>query len=235
MAQATAVVDHDEIAALRYLALDGGIDGEIKVSCSGLAGQLDVSTQTASRRLQRLDEAGLLRREFVSDGQWVALTGDGERTLRREYERYRQLFESAPTVEFCGRVTAGMGEGRHYISLPGYQSQFVERLGYKPFPGTLNLTLDETSVRRRGRLDALEAIPIDGWEDEERTYGPADCYPATVTAAGETYENAHAIVPERTHHDEDSLELIAPDKLRDELSLADDDWIDVTVRGGDSG
>lgn len=233
MAQASVAVDQDEIAALRHLALAGGIDGEIKISCSDLAGQLDVSTQTASRRLQGLDEAGLLRREFVSDGQWVAVTEAGERSLRREYETYRRLFESDPTVTVCGRVTDGMGEGRHYISLPGYNRQFIERLDYEPFPGTLNLTLDEESVRRRSRLEALEAIPIDGWEDEERTYGPAVCYPATVATDGDTYEQAHAIVPERTHHDMDNLELIAPEKLRDVLSLADDEWIDVTIGGGD--
>lgn len=233
MAQASITVDQDEIAALRHLALAGGIDGEVKVSCADIATDLDVSTQTASRRLQRLDEAGLLARELVADGQWVAVTDGGERALRGEYETYRRLFESEPSVVLRGRVTDGMGEGRHYISLPGYRRQFIERLGYEPFPGTLNLTLDEESVRRRGRLDALEAIPIDGWEDEERTYGPTICYPATISAGEGTYDRAHAIVPERTHHDEDNLELIAPDKLRDTLSLADDEWIEITARGGE--
>lgn len=233
MAQASVAVDQDEIAALRHLALSGGLDGEIKVSCSDLAGELDVSNQTASRRLQRLDDADLLTREFVSDGQWVAVTDEGERTLRREYETYRRLFESDPAVTVRGRVTDGMGEGRHYISLSGYMRQFVDKLGYEPFPGTLNLTLDEESVRRRSRLEAIDAVPIDGWEDEDRTYGPAVCYPARVEAEGGTYERAHAIVPERTHHDEDNLELIAPEKLRDVISLSDDEWIDVTISGGD--
>ena len=233
MAQAPVAVDQDEIAALRHLALEGGLDGEIKVSCAELAGRLDVSTQTASRRLQRLDESGLLDRDFVADGQWVSVTDDGGRTLRREYEAYRQLFESDGTVNLRGQVTDGMGEGRHYISLSGYRRQFVERLDYEPFPGTLNLTLDEEGVRRRSRLETLAAIPIDGWEDDDRTYGPAVCYPATISADGGTYSDAHAIVPERTHHDERNLELIAPDKLRDVLSLTDDEWIEIGVSAGE--
>lgn len=233
MAQATTAVDQDEIAALRHLALEGAIDGDVKISCAGLADRLAVSNQTASRRLQRLAEAGLLERDLVSDGQWVALTESGEQRLRQEYETYRKLFETSREVTFRGRVTDGMGEGRHYISLSGYRRQFNNRLGYDPFPGTLNLTLDEEGVRKRARLESIDAVPIDGWEDDERTYGPAVCYPATVTADGRSYDEAHAIVPERTHHDEDNLELIAPDKLRDVLSLADDEWIEVTISGGD--
>jgi riboflavin kinase len=79
-------------------------------------------------------------------------------------------------------------------------------------------------------MAAQDPIDIDGWEDEERTYGPAYCYPATVeTADGERYEPAHVIAPERTHHDDDQLEVIAPDKLRDELALDDGDQITIHV------
>ncbi len=229
-ATAGATVGHDELAVLKLLALDGGRDGDIKISCAELAIQLEASNQTASRRLQRLEQAGLLSRDTVSDGQWVTITDAGERALRAEYEAYRTIFESEPAVELTGAVTGGMGEGRHYISLPGYHRQFVERLGYEPFPGTLNIDLEDDSVRRRSAIDAIEAVPIEGWEDDERTYGPAVCYPATIeTADGETYEGAHTVAPERTHHDDDQLELIAPDKLRDVLELADDDQVMIYV------
>ncbi len=227
-----SAVGNDELAALRLLALQGGLEGDLKISCAGLADRLDASNQTASRRLQRLESAGYLERETVADGQWVAITDDGERALRSAYEAYRRIFETGGEVELEGRVTSGMGEGRHYISLPGYKRQFEERLGYEPFLGTLNVELDDDSVRRRRATASLASIPIDGWEDEDRTYGPAVCRPATVeSATGETYENAHTIAPERTHHDEDQLELIAPEKLRDTLSLEDDE--DVTITVGD--
>ncbi len=223
-------VGHDEVAVLRLLALEGGLEGEIKLSCSELATRLEASNQTASRRLQRLEGAGYLTRDTVSDGQWIAVTDAGEGVLHAEYEAYRRLFETATEIELEGTVTGGMGEGRHYISLAGYKRQFRDRLGYEPFPGTLNVALREDSVRRRSAVDALEAIPIDGWECEDRTYGPAVCYPATVeTPAGDRYERAHTIAPKRTHHDDDQLELIAPDKLRDVLDLADDDHLTITV------
>ncbi|GAB3677078.1 DUF120 domain-containing protein [Halopiger thermotolerans] len=225
-----SAVGHDELAVLKLLALEGGLEGDVKISCSRLADRLDASNQTASRRLQRLESAALLERDTVSDGQWVAITEDGERVLHAEYEDYRRIFEADAEVELEGTVTSGMGEGRHYISLPGYSRQFEERLGYEPFPGTLNVDLREDSVRRRSAVSSLEPVPIDGWEDDDRTYGPAVCYPATIeTSDGETYEGAHTIAPERTHHDEDQLEVIAPDKLRDELGLEDGDHVTVSV------
>lgn len=227
---AARAVDHDELAVLKRLALSGGIEGEIKTSCSELADELRVSTQTASRRLQHLEDAGLVVRDTVSDGQWIDVTDDGERALRNEYEDYRRIFEGVSTVELTGAVTSGMGEGRHYITLDGYMTQFRDRLGYEPFPGTLNVELTEASLRRRSALDALEPVPIDGWETDDRTYGPAVCYPASVTAGSEHVETAHVIAPERTHHDESQLELIAPEKLRDVLGLDDDDHIQITVR-----
>ena len=230
MPDQTLAAGQDELATLRRVALDGGLAGETKLSCASLAGALDVSTQTASRRLQALERAGLVERDTVADGQWVAVTEAGERALRAEYEAYRRLFEAPATLELRGVVTSGMGEGRHYISLPGYMAQFEERLGYAPFAGTLNLDLDPESVRARAGLASFAPVPIDGWEDDDRTYGPAVCYPATVsTPDGEGYEPAHVIAPERTHHDDDQLEVIAPERLRDALDLTDGDALVVAV------
>ncbi|MFC7176840.1 CTP-dependent riboflavin kinase [Halosegnis marinus] len=223
-----ASVGPDELATLKQLALLGGLDGAVTVTCATLAERLDASNQTASRRLQRLEEAGTVERELLGDGQRVRVTEAGERALRGEYEQYRRVFERDSGVALHGTVTSGMGEGRHYISLPGYMEQFAERLGYEPFAGTLNVELDEGSVEARARMDALDPVRIDGWEDDDRTYGPAFCWPASVVLDGDEYAEAHVIAPERTHHDADQLEVIAPEKLRERLGLEDGE--EVTVR-----
>lgn len=228
MVETRQALDSEGLSTLQQLAFQGSLDGPQKLSCASLAARLDTSTQTASRRLQGLDEDGHVTREVVNDGQWVEITESGEQRLRTEYERYRQIFERDPGVTLSGAVTSGMGEGRHYISLSGYMTQFREKLGYEPYPGTLNVDLDEESVRARPQLDPLDPVTIEGWETEERTYGPAYCHPATVEADGQTYERAHVISPERTHHGDDHLELIAPDELRETLALAD--GTEVTVR-----
>lgn len=226
--QATSV-GPNERATLKHLALEGALTGPVTITCSDLATRLDASNQTASRRLQRLEAADFINRLVESEGQRVSITEEGERVLRREYEQYRRVFERDAGVSLSGTVTSGMGEGRHYISLPGYMQQFRDRLGYEPFAGTLNVDLDEESVDRRARMDTLDPVHIDGWEDDDRTYGPAFCWPASVEAGGKEYTDAHVIAPERTHHGADQLEVIAPDKLREELNLRDDDAITVHV------
>jgi riboflavin kinase len=236
MAETTQALDSAGVQTLKHLALAGALDGEAKLSCASLAERLDASTQTASRRLQQLEDSGYIAREVVSDGQWVEIAEPGERRLQTEYETYRKLFERDAAVELSGTVTSGMGEGRHYISLDGYMEQFRTKLGYEPFPGTLNVDLDDESVRARPRLDALDPITIEGWESDDRTYGPAYCHPAVLVVGAEEdsaqesteYDRAHVISPERTHHGDDHLELIAPDELRETLAIAD--GTEVTIR-----
>ena len=230
MSQTTERVGADELSTLKLVALDGALDGRVTVTCADLADRLDASNQTASRRLQRLEAAALVERDMTGEGQRIAVTEAGERALQREYADYRRLFEGDADVTLSGVVTSGMGEGRHYISLSGYMRQFRERLGYEPFPGTLNVDLDDGSVRTRARMDALDPVKIDGWEDDERTYGPAFCWPAVLeTAGGDRYGTAHVIAPERTHHGDDQLEIIAPEKLRETLSLDDGDTLSIHV------
>jgi len=222
-------VGFDELATLKLLALEGAMEGPEKTSCAHLAGRLEASNQTASRRLQRLEEAGLIERDMVGDGQEIAITEAGERLLQSEYADYRRIFERDVGLDLTGIATSGMGEGKHYISLPGYMEQFVDKLGYEPFAGTLNLELVEESVRRRARLSAFEPVTIEGWEDEERTYGPAYCWPASVVRNDGEYAPAHVIAPERTHHGDGQLEIIAPEKLRDVLDIEDGDEVTVHV------
>ncbi|MEF8812424.1 MAG: DUF120 domain-containing protein [Halovenus sp.] len=229
MAETKRALDSDEVRTLRELALIGALDGQTKLSCADLARRLDASTQTASRRLQRLEDGGHIRRDIVSDGQWVELTDRGAQRLQAEYAAYRRIFEEDTVPELTGAVTSGMGEGRHYITLEGYMTQFREKLGYEPFPGTLNVDLDEASVRSRARLSAIEPVTIEGWESEDRTYGPAYCYPASLRSGDTTYTEAHVIAPERTHHGDDHLEVIAPNRLRDALELTDGTEVIITV------
>lgn len=227
-----AIKTTDEVAVLRRVAIEGGLTGVYKTSCRALGDAVGVSTQTMSRRLQRLDEAGLIERTTIPDGQRITITEAGQQRLREEYARYQRIFEAAGAVELIGTVTSGMGEGAHYISQDGYREQFIDKLGYEPYPGTLNVELTEESVQTRKLIDHDTGVQIEGFETDERTYGAAICYPSVIEYDQERYEETHVIEPVRTHHDASQLELIAPVRLRERFGMTDGETVRVVLDGG---
>ena len=81
-----------------------------------------------------------------------------------------------------------MGEGSYYMSLKGYRKQFKEKLGYEPFPGTANLKLeDRIYMDKKKEISNYPSIYIDGFKDENRTFGWVKCYPAILTSEIEKY------------------------------------------------
>lgn len=227
----TDEIDYNELATLKHVVLADSPGDSISTSSSEIASELGISKQTATRRLQQLEQEGLIVREVGVNGQRLHPTEKGTNTLLGEYEDYRRIFNTEMTLELDGTVTSGLGEGKHYISLSGYQEQFEAKLGYVPFPGTLNVALDGESLPRAKQLGLCPSIEIDGWEDDGRTFGPVTCYAAEVETGGRSYGPVHALDIERTHHDEDLLEIIGPDRLRDELELSDGDGVTVRING----
>lgn len=121
------------------------------------------------------------------------------------------------TLTIAGNVISGFGKGKEFVTLEGYSRQFREELGYEPYPGTLNLELERPV---RDRIDRLDPIRIDGWEDGDRSFGVVYCYPASLVDTDESVQ-LHVIVPKRTDHDTATLELISPVNLRERLGLSD--------------
>ena len=133
------------------------------------------------------------------------------------------------TVE--GHVTSGMHEGRGFISKDGYLHQFVNRLGYEPFYGTLNIEVNGEDGPDRSMLEEYEPTLIEEWSDGERTYGAVLCYPAVISDRdGDETEPCHIIVPKRTDHDREVLEVIAPKELRTTLDVSDGDAVELHLR-----
>lgn len=127
-----------------------------------------------------------------------------------------------------GVVTSGYGRGREFVELEGYARQFEERLGYEPYPGTLNLELDGPV---RDRLDESDPIRIEGWESGSDSFGAVNCYPASPVDGDDV--PMHVIVPDRTDHDTSTIEIISPVNLRDRFELSDGAAFGVHIESGD--
>jgi len=139
--------------------------------------------------------------------------------LRVEYHSYRRIFEGPARITFDGKVTSGLGEGRYYLSQPGYVVQFSERLGYSPYPGTLNVRVGGEALRKVGAVAHWKGLRIDGFTASGRTFGGATCFLARMNG-----HRCHLIHPDRSHY-KDVVEFVAPDCLREALGLKDDDTV----------
>jgi riboflavin kinase len=42
-----------------------------------------------------------------------------------------------------GKILSGLGQAQYFLTREGYSRQFVEKLGFTPFPGILNVLFDE--------------------------------------------------------------------------------------------
>ena len=215
----------EDLQCLKEIALKGGLKGPVWVSSQSLGGALGTSPQTASRRLQSLERNQLLSRSVNPDGQYVTVTRSGEEILRHEYADYCRVFGNG-REEFIlqGTVISGLGEGRYYMSLAPYVQQFAEKIGFAPYPGTLNIRLESSSLQVRKRLDQLEWVQIKGFSAEGRTFGDARCLPCRIDGIP-----CGIVIPGRTHYPDDVLELIAPVSLRESLRVKDMDEVKVEV------
>lgn len=197
------------------------------VSSSELAKELKVSQQTASRRLKELESEGYITREILPKGQRIRMTPKATEVLRRLHVDLEKALKDIDSFVYdvTGEVISGMGEGKYYMELSGYKDQFMERLGFMPYPGTLNLRLKTgEDVKARQILNDLEGIEIEGFTSGERTFGPVKCFMAKMNGV-----DGAVIMPVRTHHGFNTLEVIAPENIRKRLKLSEGDTLTVKV------
>ncbi|MDA7942718.1 MAG: DUF120 domain-containing protein [Nitrosopumilus sp.] len=205
----------------RLLAMGAGSD-HVDVSTSGLGRSLGMSQQAASRHLVDLADEGLVER--APGGRSVRVTPLGISEVERLHAELGAGLGRARRVDLAGSLVSGMGEGAYYMSLGGYTGQFREKLGYVPYPGTLNVRLDGPGRRAASLLAGLPSTHIDGFSDGSRTFGPVSCLAAETAGI-----RSHLVLPERTHHDGSVIEIIAPVCLREEASLSDGSRVEVRV------
>ncbi|MBQ2665529.1 DUF120 domain-containing protein [Methanobrevibacter sp.] len=116
-----------------------------------------------------------------------------------------------------GEVTTGLGKAAFFLSQEFYTKEFMKNLGFIPYPGTLNVVVDDKY------LDEINGIKnsCQNLIKPDEGFGAVKYIEATLND-----EISGAIVfPAKTTHEENYLEFIAESKLRDELDLEDGDIV----------
>jgi len=119
-----------------------------------------------------------------------------------------------------GKIVAGLGQGQFFSNQDGYKLQFAQKLGFQPYPGTLNLKLEEPFVQPRRK-----AIEIHGFKEDSRTYGGCRCYPCWIKGI-----DCAIIRPDRSRHSPNIIEIMAPVNLRISLNLQDGDEVELICK-----
>jgi riboflavin kinase len=213
---------------LLKLAEMGAYHRTIKVSTQYLAEKTGISQQTASRQLIELDHLGWIKRSVSPEGCLIKLTEAGQMQLKDVYGKLKIIVEAAVplSVTLEGEVFSGLGEGAYYIKQDGYRKQFIEKLGFDPYPGTLNVKLTaDYDIKTRQELESYPAIELEGFKDESRSFGPVKCYPALINNKAK----GAWIFAFRTHYDSSVMEIIAPQYLRNQLKIEDGQRVKVEV------
>ena len=123
-------------------------------------------------------------------------------------------------IELAGRVFSGQGEGKKYVALSWVKQQIKEKLGFNPYPGTLNLRLDEENVKRRVLLERSAELRLCHSEG----YCTGLLFKASLDGVA-----CGVVIPQVESYPENVLEVVASVNLKQELRLRDGDLVTVAV------
>lgn len=130
---------------------------------------------------------------------------------------------------FRGRVFTGIGKGKYYVGHPEYQKRFEAALGYRPYPGTLNIKLEDAKVIEELKtLRSMGGTRIDAFTHDGEGFSALTCF------GGKLDEEAITLLfIDVTHYNESVAELISPTFLRGKLGLRDGDPVAFSIDAPD--
>jgi riboflavin kinase, archaea type len=215
------------ILTLSYLLSKGAKHNYIAITTSALGKSIQKSQQSASKHLLELEENQFIERIVSGRNTSVKITDKGFSEMVKLSTVLQKSLNSFPShVEIKGTLVSGMGEGAYYMGLKGYTKQFKSKIGYVPFPGTLNVRIDQKIHQEAiKQFETLNGIKIKSFSDGKRTYGWVKCFPAKLNNS----VNCDLILLERTHHDNSVIELISKTCLRKTAKLKDNAKISIKI------
>ena len=120
-------------------------------------------------------------------------------------------------MKIDGEVTTGLGKAAYFLSQEFYTKEFNKNLGFVPFPGTLNVIVSDKY------LDEINEIK----NSCQNLIKPDEGFGAVkyIEAVLNDKVDGAIVFPAKTTHEENYLEFIAENKLREELNLEDGDIV----------
>ena len=122
-----------------------------------------------------------------------------------------------------GKIVSGIKQGAFFTQLDWVQEQCLEKLGFKPYPGTLNLEIAHENMAIIEALNpqrGVELVPPDS------NFCSGFVFPITV----EGISGAIVAPAEDVRvHGKNIIEIISHLGLKDALGVEDGDWLTLTI------
>ena len=233
---------------LAHLLSLGAKETPTEITSGQISKVIQCSQQTASKIVIELEKDNLIERIKNNKKFKIKVTQEGFEVIKELHGLMKTAIDGSrgKRVIFKGKIVSGMGEGSYYMSKKGYKDQFREKLGYEPFPGTLNIKLEEQIYKDTKReMTNYPSIYIHGFKDENRTFGWVKCYPAILIPEAKendtvwknnkkNYEKVEIessiLLLERTHHNNSLVEVISPVCIKETASLKNGDTVTIELK-----
>jgi riboflavin kinase len=124
-------------------------------------------------------------------------------------------------MDLNGKVISGYGKGCVFLSDKYYKENINQKCGFTPYPGTLNIVLNDKYIDDIKKIKEEAEKKIDG--DSE--HGSVKF----VKAILEDSVHGAILFPDKTTHKENEIEFISEKNLRIKFDLKDGDEVKITV------
>jgi len=119
-----------------------------------------------------------------------------------------------------GYVTSGKKEGGYFLMKEGYIKQLKEKLGFIPYPGTLN-------IKAEAKLPETPTCILENFSEKGKNYGRVFCYKALLRYKEK--EIACFVVKPLFSVECGVIEVMHEKNLREALGLNDRDEVELQL------
>jgi CTP-dependent riboflavin kinase len=126
-------------------------------------------------------------------------------------------------LKITGKIVGGAKQGAFFTQLDWVREQCLKKLGFEPWPGTLNLEIPVNHVAVIEELKVTKGLEL---VSPDSNYCSGHVFPVSI----EGLPAAIVIPAEDVRvHAKNIIEIISPEMLKESLGVKDGDKVTITI------